>query len=192
MNCLDTLGTLLAGAAVLAFAAISLFKFGSRIGVWFSKLAAENRKLYWAAVGMVCWTVVVAGVAWGASVLVYLTYFQEQPATPSDWAGAASFALLVAAPIVGVLAGLPWLVLVVLVRAVRTLHDLKALTAEGDEQPLAAWLAGDPSPTNRLARFAVSRLGILKGEAAGGGDREHEAPAVEGDEGSGKATDSST
>ncbi|HJX39578.1 MAG TPA: hypothetical protein VJ714_13340, partial [Anaerolineae bacterium] len=90
MDCLDTLGTLLAGAVLLGFALASLFRFGSKIGVWFSSVGTENRKLYRAAIGLVCWTVAVAAVAWCVSFLVYVVYIGEQPDTPTGWTGAAS------------------------------------------------------------------------------------------------------
>jgi len=118
-DCLDALGTLLAGAALLAFAAISLFRFGSRIGVWFSELAAENRKLYRAAIGLVCWTVAVAAVAWCVSFVVYVVYIGERPDTPEGWAAAASISLLLASLVVAILAGIPWLVLASLVGVLR-------------------------------------------------------------------------
>jgi len=129
VDCLDTLGTLLAGAALLGFALASLFGFGSKIGVWFSSVGTENRKLYGAAIGLVCWTVAVAAVAWCVSFLVYVVYIGEQPDTPTGWTGAASIALLLASPVVAMLAGIPWLVLVGALRVLRW----RAGTFEGRE-----------------------------------------------------------
>jgi hypothetical protein len=119
VDCLDTLGTLLIGAVLLAFALASLFRFGSRIGVWFSELLTENRKLYWAAIGLACWTVIIGVVAWGVSLLVCVAYIGGQADTPMGWAGAASIGLLIASAVVALRAGIPWLAMVV---AVRVLH----------------------------------------------------------------------
>ncbi|HUS69495.1 MAG TPA: hypothetical protein VM075_01805 [Anaerolineae bacterium] len=119
MECLDTLGTLLAGAVLLAFVLASLFRFGSRIGEWFSSLETENRKLYWAAIGLVFWTVIVAVAAWGVSLLLYLAYAGVPLDNPAGWTTAASVGLLLASPVVALLAGIPWLVLVGLVRVIR-------------------------------------------------------------------------
>jgi hypothetical protein len=166
MDCLDTLGTMVGVAIVLGVAAATLFRYGARIGVWFSQLAIENRTLYLAGIGLVCWTVIVGVVAWAVTFFVYVAYIGGQPDTAMGWTEAASLALLIASPVVALLAGIPWLVLIGLVRAVRALRELKALTPEGREQPLGAWLTGDPSPTDRLAQFAVRHLGTLEGQAA--------------------------
>ena len=119
MDCLDTLGTLVAGAVLLAFALASLFGFGSRIGEWFSSLATENRKLYWAAIGLVFWTVIVAVAIWGVSFWFYVAYAGVQLDAPTGWAGAASISLLIASLAVAILAGIPWLAMVGAVRLLR-------------------------------------------------------------------------
>jgi hypothetical protein len=119
VDCLDTLGTVVGAAIVLAVAAASLFSFGSKIGVWFSELGSENRRLYWAAIGLVFWTVLVAGAAWGVSFLVYVAYIGGQPDGPTGWAGAASIGLLIASTAAALLAGIPWLAMVVAVRVIR-------------------------------------------------------------------------
>jgi hypothetical protein len=126
---LDTLQTLVGMAIVVAVAAASVFTYGSRIGVWFTQLLSEDRRLFWAAVGLACWTVIVGVVAWAVSFLVYVAYIGGQPGTPSGWAAAASIGLLLASPAVAILAGIPWLVLVGLVRVVRW----RSRTSEGRE-----------------------------------------------------------
>jgi hypothetical protein len=189
---LQTLGMLLVGAALLAFSVAALFKFGSRIGVWFSQLADENRKLYWAAIGLACWTAVIAAGAGVVAYLFYLALFLEGPLTLWERAGLASVALSIAAGIVYRFASLPWDVLVRVVGALRTLRELKDLTPEGREESLGAWFRGDPIPTERVARFIARRHGFPEGLMPYAGAREDEAPAVEGDETSGKEIESST
>jgi hypothetical protein len=116
---LETLQTLVAAIVVLGMAAAGLFRYGSRIGTWFSELLSENRRLFWAAMGLVCWTITVGSVAWGVSFLGYVLRVGRQPDTPTDWASAASIGLLLASAVVAVLAGIPWLVLVGAVRLLR-------------------------------------------------------------------------
>jgi len=115
---LDTLETVVGAVIVIGVAAASIFRYGFRIGEWFSELVTENRRLYWTAIALPCWTVIVAVAAWAASFLVYMAYIGGQPGTPAGWAAGASIGLLLASPAVAILAGIPWLVLVV-VRVLR-------------------------------------------------------------------------
>jgi hypothetical protein len=115
----DTLETVVVALILAAVAAVSIFRYGSRIGVWFSELMAENRRLFWAAIALVGWTFALAAGAWGASLLLYLNYAGIPLDRPANWATASSMALLLASPVVAILAGLPWLVLVGVVRLLR-------------------------------------------------------------------------
>ncbi len=119
MQWMETLQSIVAAVVLLGVAAVSLFRYGSRIGAWFSELRSEKRTLYRAAVGLVCWTVALTAVAWVVALLFYLAYLGPPPATAQGWATASSVALLVGAPVLAVLAGLPWLVLVGIVRVLR-------------------------------------------------------------------------
>jgi hypothetical protein len=116
---METLQTVVAALVVLGVATASLFRYGSRVGAWFSELRSEKRTLYWAAIGLVCWTVTLAAVAWAVALLFYLAYVDPPPDTAGTWATASSVALLLATPAVAVLAGIPWLVLVSIVRVLR-------------------------------------------------------------------------
>jgi hypothetical protein len=116
---METLQTIVAALVMLGVAAASLFRYGSRIGTWFSELRSDQRTLYWAAIGLVCCTVTVAGVAWVVAMLFYLAYLGPLPDTAGTWATASSVAFLLASPVVAVLAGIPWLVLVGIVRVLR-------------------------------------------------------------------------
>ena len=119
MEWLDTLETVVGAVIVIAFVAASLFRYGSRIGVWFSELLTENRRLYWAAIAVVCWTVALAIVAWVVSLVLVVASGAVAPDSPATWAAASSMALLFASAVVAILAGIPWLVLVGLVRVLR-------------------------------------------------------------------------
>jgi hypothetical protein len=116
---METLQTVVAALVMLGVAAASLFRYGSRIGTWFSELRSDQRTLYRAAIGLVCWTVTVAGVAWAVALLLYLAYLGPLPDTLGSWATASSIAFLLATPAVAALAGLPWLVLAGIVRVLR-------------------------------------------------------------------------
>ena len=116
---LDTLETVVGAVIVIAFGAASLFRYGSRIAVWFSELLTENRRLYWAAIALVCWTVALATVAWVVSLVLVVASGAVAPDSPATWAAASSMALLFASAVVAILAGIPWLALVGLVRVLR-------------------------------------------------------------------------
>ena len=116
---LDTLETVVGAVIVIAFGAASLFRYGSRIAVWFSELLTENRRLYWAAIAVVCWTVALATVAWVVSLVLVVASGAVAPDSPATWAAASSMALLFASAVVAILAGIPWLALVGLVRVLR-------------------------------------------------------------------------
>jgi hypothetical protein len=116
---LDTLQTVVGALILAAVAAVSIFRYGSRIGVWFSELMTENRRLFWAAIALVGWTFALAAAAWGASLFLYLDYTGISPDRPATWATASSMALLLASPVVAILAGIPWLMLVGVVRLLR-------------------------------------------------------------------------
>ncbi|HEM60688.1 MAG TPA: hypothetical protein ENO24_00185, partial [Chloroflexi bacterium] len=107
MNWLDSLETVVGAIIVIAVAAAGVFRYGNRVGLWFSELMSEDRRLFWAAVGLVCWTAAVAVVAWSATFLAYTVYFVGQPDTPEGWASATSISLVAASIAVVVLAGIP-------------------------------------------------------------------------------------
>jgi hypothetical protein len=116
---LDSLETVVGAIIVIAVVAASIFRYGNRAGLWFSELMSEDRRLFWAAIGLVCWTAVVAVAAWGATFVAYVVYFVGQPDSPEGWAAAASLSLVGASIAVAVLAGIPWLVFVGAVRVLR-------------------------------------------------------------------------
>ena len=119
MEWLDTLETVVAAVIMIAFLVLSLFRYGSRIGVWFSELQTESRRLYLAAIALVCWTITLAAGAWVVALLLLLASGAMVPDSPAAWAAASSIALLSAAFVVAILAGIPWLVLVATVRVLR-------------------------------------------------------------------------
>ncbi len=116
---METLQTIVAALVLLGVAAASLFRYGSRMGAWFSELRSEKRTLYWVAIGLLCWTVTLAAVAWAVALLFYLAYVGPPPDTAETWATASSVAPLLATPVVAVLAGIPWVVLVGVTRVLR-------------------------------------------------------------------------
>jgi hypothetical protein len=131
-NCLDTLGTLVGGAAVLAVVLVALFRYGSSIGEWFSQLAAENRKLFWAAVGLACWTGVVGVVLFAVSLLSYIICIARRPDTLGSCTVAATLGtILPLAAAAVILGGFPW---PVFIGVVRTLRWWRARTVDGREQ----------------------------------------------------------
>jgi len=116
---LDTAQTVVAALLLGAVVAVSIFRYGSRIGVWFSDLMTENRRLFWVAMALVGWTVALAAVAWGVSLFLYVAYAGVSLDTAASWTTASSVALLLASPVVAILAGIPWLILVGGVRLLR-------------------------------------------------------------------------
>ena len=119
MEWLDTLETVVAAVIMIAFLALSLFRYGSRIGVWFSEAQTESRRLYRAAIALACWTVALAAAAWGVSLVLIVASGAVAPNSPATWAAASSMSLLFASAVVAILAGIPWLVLAGLVRVLR-------------------------------------------------------------------------
>jgi len=119
-NWLETLKALLGWVLVLAFFGAALFMYGSSIGEWFSQLAAENRKVFWAAVALACWTGVVAVVLWAVSLLSYVACIAGQPAAQGSCTLAATFGTILPLAVVAfILGGIPWFVFIGLVRALR-------------------------------------------------------------------------
>ena len=116
---LDTLETVVAAVIMIAFLVLSLFRYGSRIGVWFSEIQTERRRLYRAAIALACWTIALATAAWVVSLVLVVASGAVAPDSPATWAAASSIALLSAAFVVAILAGIPWLVLAGLVRVLR-------------------------------------------------------------------------
>jgi hypothetical protein len=116
---LEDLETLIGAIIFIGLFVVGLFRYGAGIGVWFAELSIENRKLYWAAIALVCWSVILAVAAWGLSLLLWLASGGAMPDSPAAWAAASSIALLSAAFTVALFAGIPWLVLVSFVRVLR-------------------------------------------------------------------------
>jgi hypothetical protein len=116
---LEDLETLIGAIVLIGLFVVGLFRYGSRIGVWFSELSTENRRLYLAAIALVCWTITLAAGAWVVSLVLLLASGAIAPDSPATWAAASSMALLFASAVVAILAGIPWLALVGLVRVLR-------------------------------------------------------------------------
>ena len=119
MDWIDSIQAVLGAIIVIAVVAASVFRYGNRAGLWFSELLSADRKLFWAAIGMACWTVVVAVGAWSVSFLAYVVRFADGPTGFEGWAAAASLGLIGVSVAVVTLAGLPWLVFLGIVRVIR-------------------------------------------------------------------------
>jgi hypothetical protein len=132
---LDGLETALGAVLVIAVVAASIFRYGNRAGLWFSQLMSEDRRLFWAAIGLVCWTAIVGVAAWSVSFLVYVVRVAGQPTSPEGWAAAGSISLVTASITTALLAGIPWLLFVSAVRLLRWM----AWRARDDAQPGNGW-----------------------------------------------------
>jgi MFS family permease len=130
---LDTLETVIGAIIVLGVIAAAIFGYGSRTALWFSELRTQNRRLFWAAIALVCWTVAVGAGAWLVGLLVYVSSTAVALENPSSWSGASLVATLVAAPLTAVLAGIPWLALIGLLRLLRW-QEQRAEVKEPDEE----------------------------------------------------------
>ena len=119
MDWLEDLETLIGAIIFIGLFVVGLFRYGAGIGVWFAELSIENRRLYWAAIALVCWTIILAITAWGMSLVLWLASGGAIPDSPAAWATASAIALLSAAFTAAVFAGIPWLVLVTTVRVLR-------------------------------------------------------------------------
>jgi len=83
-------------------------------------LAAENRKSFWAAVALACWTGAVAVVLWAVPFLAYVVCIAGQPGTLASCSGAVSLgAILPLAMVAFLFGGIPWLVFIGVVRTLR-------------------------------------------------------------------------
>jgi hypothetical protein len=129
---LDTLETVVGAIIVLGVIAAAIFGYGSRAALWFSEMQTRDRRLFWAAIALVCWTVVVGALAWVTGFLVYISSTGATLQNPSSWSGASLVASLVAALVAAVLAGIPWLALIGLVRLLRW-REQRAAVKEPDE-----------------------------------------------------------
>ena len=129
---LEDLETLIGAIVLIGLFVVGLFRYGSRIGVWFSELSTENRRLYLAAIALVCWTITLGAGAWVVHLLRFLAFGAMLPDSPAAWALASSIALVSAAFVVAILAGIPWLVLVNLVRVLRWWKQRTGVLEEGE------------------------------------------------------------
>ena len=116
---LEDLETLVAAIIFIGLFVVGLFRYGARSGQWFAELSIENRRLYWAGIALVCWTIALGAGAWLVHLLRFLAFGAKLPDSPAAWAVTSSIALVSAAFTVALFAGIPWLVLVSLVRALR-------------------------------------------------------------------------
>jgi hypothetical protein len=129
---LDTVQTVVAALVLAAVGAVSIFRYGSRMGAWFSDLVAQNRRLFWAAMALAGWTVAVAAMAWGVALWLYAGYAGVSLDTPAPWTTASVIAILLASPAVAILAGIPWLILVGGVRVLRWRSSRSADREQGE------------------------------------------------------------
>jgi hypothetical protein len=89
------------------------FKVGKRL----KRLKAENPKWFWVVIGVGCWTVFVVGAPWlWFTIAEYLAGYAPGS---YEWEEAAVYGVCVFCPPQVCLTGLPWLVLLLVLRAKR-------------------------------------------------------------------------